>query len=145
MHPVSRLQQIVKDTGNALLLYEDSLADLATTILPDARHSLPINSVLVDAGQTRTVDVDINVDDPACIIYTSGSTGRPKGVVHSHRSLLHLAQRSSNALNISPRDRLTLLPSCTQIAGLTDLLRALMNGATPVSYTHLTLPTKRIV
>ena len=130
MHPVSRLQQIVKDTGNALLLYEDSLADLATTILPDARQRLPISSVPAGAGQTRTLDVDINVDDPACIIYTSGSTGRPKGVVHSHRSLLHLAQRSSNALKISPRDRLTLLPSCTQIAGLTDLLRALMNGAT---------------
>ena len=64
----------------------------------------------------------------AMIMGTGGTTGRSKGVMLSHRNLTATMANHMSAMNIT--DCMTVLAAAP---------------ITPVSYTHLTLPTKRIV
>jgi acyl-coenzyme A synthetase/AMP-(fatty) acid ligase/acyl carrier protein len=65
----------------------------------------------------------------ANIIYTSGSSGRPKGVIHTHRLQLHNIWLHTNSFGIDCNDRISLLSSFGFLAGITAMLRALLNGA----------------
>jgi acyl-coenzyme A synthetase/AMP-(fatty) acid ligase len=67
---------------------------------------------------------------PTCLIYTSGSTGKPRGVFYDDRSLLHLILADDRGFEISRDDRISMLPGAGTIAGLEDLFRAVLNGAT---------------
>ncbi|MEJ2177794.1 MAG: AMP-binding protein [Gammaproteobacteria bacterium] len=128
-HPAQRLLQITEDSKAVCILSEEGLQDLARSIsTPD--QTICRLSDLTREGSTRETLPELSAEALACVLYTSGSTGKPKGVVHNHRNLVHLAWRGAQALKISASDRLTMLPSCSQIAGITDLLRALLNGAT---------------
>ncbi len=66
----------------------------------------------------------------AYILYTSGSTGRPKGVMHTHRNLLHNAQRHIALFQIKSEDRLSLIYPCSVYGGIRDIFNALLSGAT---------------
>jgi amino acid adenylation domain-containing protein len=63
------------------------------------------------------------------ILYTSGTTGHPKGVMDNHRNMLHNAMRLTNALHISPEDRITLVRPPSSGGGLCNLVLALVNGS----------------
>ena len=128
-HPAHRLSLIVQDTKSLCILCDDKLIQLARSVSKPGQTVRSLGD-MDDPDSTRTSLQDVSPDDLACLIYTSGSTGRPKGVIHNHRNLVHLARRGANALELNSSDRLTLLPSCSQIAGITDLLRALLSGGT---------------
>ena len=104
-------------------------------------------------------------EDPLFILYTSGSTGKPKGVLHTTAGYLLGAHISFKYIfGIRPEDKYWCTADVGWITGHTYILYGpLSNGATTlmfegvptypsasrcwetVSYTHLTLPTKRIV
>jgi len=96
----------------------DTASDTASDIAPDT----------ADAG-----DVAGAVDTPpgavAYLLYTSGSTGEPKGVAQSHRNVLGHIRAYTNALRISPGDRVALVASYATDAAVMDLFGALLNGA----------------
>ena len=88
----------------------------------------------------------------AAMCYTSGTTGNPKGVVYSHRSQFLHTMGVLQADNLALREREVVLPIVPMFhANSWGLPYACgMAGCKvifpdPVSYTHLTLPTKRIV
>lgn len=83
-----------------------------------------------DAG-TSAPNLDLNIapDLPAYILYTSGSTGKPKGVVQTHRNVLHEIRNYTNAIHISPEDRLVLVSSPTFADAVRTTYAALLNGA----------------
>ena len=128
-HPAARLALIAKDSKAIGMLVDDEQIQLAHSIAEAGQAVVPLSNAIEEEFSEQTLP-QVSPDEIACVIYTSGSTGIPKGVIHTHKNLLHLTLRGTNAFFITAHDRLSLLPSCSQIAGVTDFLRAILNGAT---------------
>ncbi len=131
--PYGRNEYILEDSQAGLIITNNENRSLAES-LSENRHSLinidEINATLSD----ENVDLPISADNLANIIYTSGSTGQPKGVVQNHRNLLNVAMRYTNGLQISAEDRLTLLQSYSVAGSVSNMLGALLNGASLSPY-----------
>src|ERR671921_559127 len=126
--PYARNAYILEDSQAGLIITNNENHSLAES-LSENRHSL-INIDELDATLSdENVDLPIAADNLANIIYTSGSTGQPKGVVQNHRNLLNVAMRYTNGFEISAEDRLTLLQSYSVAGSVSNMLGALLNGA----------------
>ena len=102
---------------------------------------------------------DLRPDDVALLQYTGGTTGVSKGAVLLHRNLIANVLQSEAwnepAMRKIPEGvqpaSVCALPLYHIFAFTANMMLAMRTGATtilipnPVSYTHLTLPTKRIV
>ncbi len=137
-HPQIRLTGVLEDAGVHLLVAEAKHAALASRLADGQRAVLLVGDDAgsgndVTAGETRADDaircLPPSPEQLAYLFYTSGSTGRPKGVVDSHRNVLHNVMRYTNALRITPSDRLTLIQSPTFSGTVSSLFSALLNGA----------------
>src|SRR5215211_3761496 len=126
--PYARNAYILEDSQAGLVITNSKNGSLADS-LSENRHPL-INIDEIDATHSdENVNLPISADNLACIIYTSGSTGQPKGVVQNHRNLLHVAMRYTNGFHIGAEDRLTLLQSYSVAGSVSNMLGALLNGA----------------
>jgi amino acid adenylation domain-containing protein len=131
--PYARNAYILEDSQAGLIITNNENRSLAES-LSENRHSLinidEISATLSD----ENINLSISSDNLANIIYTSGSTGQPKGVVQNHRNLLNVAMRYTNGLQISAEDRLTLLQSYSVAGSVSNMLGALLNGASLFPY-----------
>jgi amino acid adenylation domain-containing protein len=126
--PVKRIVSILEDSRAQLLVTNSRHVGLAKRLMKKGSQILDLdrpNSKI----STRNLSLAVSSKALAAVMYTSGSTGQPKGVVHNHRNLLHWAMVQTNNLHICPRDRLTLLQSCTIPSCIHNLFGALLNGA----------------
>lgn len=104
--------------------------------LPDTRAVIGAHATVLQVGRVSTGSSDRDParapapDAPALIVHTSGSTGHPKGVVHSHRAVLRQARRLTNRYHLGVADRLTWLAALSTSQGVSNVLLALLNGAT---------------
>src|SRR5215211_4996067 len=126
--PYARNAYILEDSQAGLIITNNENRSLAES-LSENGHSLINIDESGAAPSDENVGLPISADDLANIIYTSGSTGQPKGVVQNHRNLLHVAMRYTNGLRISAEDRLTLLQSYSVAGSGSNMLGALLNGA----------------
>jgi amino acid adenylation domain-containing protein len=85
--PPARLADVTREAGVALVL--------ATTRTAAALRSLDAEVICLDsaaptilAEATANPDVDVRLDQLACIRLTSGSTGTPKAIMHTHRLIV---------------------------------------------------------
>jgi len=126
-YPSARIDYILKDSQATLILTNHQNSKLVEKL----RGNAPVLNVEdLDANFTeQDPDVPCSPDDLAYILYTSGSTGQPKGVIQNHRNVLHSIRGHTNALHICAEDRLSMLASCSHLAGVTAIFRALLNGA----------------
>jgi amino acid adenylation domain-containing protein len=128
-YPRMRNSFILEHSQATVLLTSDRQAEDARYL---ASNSCPV--VTLPRSASGFADTNPRVPIPpqsiACLLYTSGSTGVPKGVIHSHRTLLHLIMRYTNAMRIGSSDRLSLMSSCSHMSGVGTLLRGLLTGAT---------------
>ena len=130
-YPPARLAAMLDDADAALMLADEMGMPAATVLASGRRALLPVGLQPGDAPDPGAGNpaVDVAPDAVAYIFHTSGSTGRPKGVYDTHRNVLHNILRYTNALRITPDDRLTLLQSCSFSGSVSSLFCALLNGA----------------
>ncbi|GAB7066951.1 non-ribosomal peptide synthetase [Mycolicibacterium hodleri] len=95
-------------------------------------HGLPTVSVDANPAAQEAVRVDVGPDDAASIVYTSGSTGRPKGTVGTHGALANRLAWAADAWSHEHDDVRVAKSSTSFVDGTTELLGALVAGATTV-------------
>ena len=104
---------------------------------------------LIKDASNHSEPEEMNAEDPLFILYTSGSTGKPKGVLHTTGGYMVYASMTHQYIfNYKPNDIYWCTADIGWVTGHSYIIYGpLSNGATTitVSYTHLTLPTKRIV
>jgi amino acid adenylation domain-containing protein len=125
--PVAKICRILADFEPALILTDQHNVSLAVALVASSMTVLNVESL----------DARLSCDDPKqpvspedlCYIhYTSGSTGEPKGVVQNHRNEIHNIMTNTNAMRVSPEDRISLVRS-NNVGASRDTLLALLNGA----------------
>ena len=113
-------------------------------------------------------NIEGGLDAPILLVYTSGTTGQPKGVLLTQQALLVNALNSVDMHELTPADHILPVLPMFHVGGLNihttpgiyvgatitihqrfDPAKTLLaiekerpNLLVPVSYTHLTLPTK---
>lgn len=132
-YPPARLRGMLAAADVRLLLADVDTVGRARSLMEDRRAVLDVGDLATESGGPP--GVQLSPDAVAYIFFTSGTTGEPKGVFDSHRNVLHNILRYTNALRVSPSDRLTLLQSCAYSGSVSSLFGALLNGASsyPVS------------
>lgn len=125
--PTSSIRRVLDDCCAPLILTDDQNTKLSAE-LAGSRSVLNIDQIGRDVTASPP-EVAVPPDRAAYIFYTSGSTGTPKGVVDNHRNVLHNIMRYTNNLEISSRDRLSLVQSCSFSGSVSSLFCALLNGA----------------
>ena len=119
---------ILADAGPALLLHGAGRGEQARRLAA----GFPIDdwTVRPPDGDVMAPLPAVAAGDPAMFAYTSGTTSAPKAAVLSHRALLHLVRGATNALAISPTDRLPMLfPAAMAVAAYPMFLPLLNGGA----------------
>nr|WP_233165340.1 non-ribosomal peptide synthase/polyketide synthase [Mycobacterium sp. AT1] len=99
---------------------------------PLPSHEVPTLSVDAHPTARAAGGIAVGPDDAASIVYTSGSTGKPKGTVGTHGALANRLKWAAEAWS-NDRDDVRVAKSSTSfIDGTTELLGALVAGASTV-------------
>jgi surfactin family lipopeptide synthetase A len=126
-YPVGRLQVMIRQSECATVLACPRCTDKVDSLAAGGPTVTAIdyrNPLLTDSSGAGLSDRRGGV-----LIFTSGSTGVPKGVVQTDTMLMHNANTISDAYRITPEDRLSLVFSPGFGLATTDILAALLNGA----------------
>lgn len=128
-YPPERIQHILNDTQISIILTSRAGAgDLpphqAKQLYMDERST----DSLIENPQSKVE----NPSNLACCLYTSGSTGQPKGVLLEHQALVKHFTSLQQHYQLTPADRVLQFASLTHIAGVEQIIMALLSGATLV-------------
>lgn len=119
---------IVEDAALVGIINCDSSAD---TALSSSVRQYNMNDIITQNTPANKNNLNLHFDPDihAYIIYTSGSTGRPKGVLQSRRGIVGQIKHYSEALDISPADRIINISPLTHDQGMANVYSALLNGS----------------
>ena len=131
--PYARNAYILEDSQAGLIVTNNKNHSLADSLGENGHSLINIDEIGATLSD-ENVNLSISADNLAYILYTSGSTGQPKGVVQNHRNALQVAMRYTNGLHIGAEDRLTLLQSYSVAGSVSNMLGALLNGASLFPY-----------
>jgi amino acid adenylation domain-containing protein len=150
--PQDRIREILVDSQSNLIVTDEENIDLAyvlVNLIEGAEIQLVDLDKITPELPARNPGVEISPDTFANIFYTSGSTGKPKGVIRDHQGVLHSIANATNLYKITPADRLLLISSLSFGASTSDILGALLNGASvypfPIKHRSFTQLTNWII
>jgi amino acid adenylation domain-containing protein len=126
--PAARTRYLLTDSCARLVVTGTHCGVQARELARDGLGVLDVDRLEPTAPAER-LGLALSPQSFASMYYTSGSTGRPKGVPEIHRNRLINARRMTNALRISPEDRLALLYTTGFSGSVNALFGALLNGA----------------
>ena len=127
-YPTDRLSLIVNECKPGVIVANRTHIAQARSLAPQGTQVVDV----IDLHQGHSESnprANISPDNLAAVFFTSGSTGRAKGVMQSHRVLLHRVMVGTNALRVTPADRLALFASASYSASIRQLFGGLLNGA----------------
>ena len=140
---------ILEDASARVLFYHD---DFAATV-ENARADSPVEHAIIvprsiaeagpgderyesllEAGEDRNPDVEIDQNDACLMMYTSGTTGRPKGAILSHGNMTwHCVNTLLSPAEVNTDDVVLTVAPLFHIGGLNIFsIPALHRGATVV-------------
>ncbi|KAJ6089555.1 hypothetical protein N7467_004771 [Penicillium canescens] len=128
-HPMSRLQNIVRQTHSQLLITSKLHAVTAENLGPSV---VVVDSTLLDHTDCPSIGGETWRDPipehPMYAVFTSGSTGEPKGAVMSHGSWCSGAAVSYPRLGLSPSSRVLQFAAYAFDMSVVDNLLTLIAG-----------------
>ncbi|MFJ9770755.1 amino acid adenylation domain-containing protein [Kitasatospora sp. NPDC101157] len=136
-YPQERKAYVLQDAAPVLVLTDavgaealPAPADTPVIRLDEAAAELAglTGHDLTDGDRLAPVDPR----QAAYVIYTSGSTGRPKGVVVTHTGIANLAGTQADRFGVEPGGRVLQFASPSFDAAVSELVTALLTGATLV-------------
>jgi amino acid adenylation domain-containing protein len=134
-YPPERLAFMLEDASVGVLLTQARL----------------VESIPKHQGRIVCLDTDWEIierqseENPGCcltpenlayVIYTSGSTGQPKGVLVAHSGLSNLVTAQIRIFNVQPNSRVLQFASLSFDASASEVVMALLAGATLVMGTR---------
>ncbi|MET3717902.1 amino acid adenylation domain-containing protein [Pseudomonas sp. PvP001] len=126
-HPLERLQGMLEDSGNPLLLTQSELVEKWSDeagVPVYALEDLPLSGLPMSAP-----DVLISPENLVYCLYTSGSTGKPKAVGNRHAGLLNRLQWMQAEYGLTSHDRVLQKTPYTFDVSVWEFFWPLLSGA----------------
>jgi len=126
-YPTARLQQMITDSGAALVLSESqhgkTLINIDATVI-----YLDQQRPEIDLEPETDVETRVGAENLAYVLYTSGSTGRPKAVMITHGALSNHMEWIIEAAQLSAQDTVLQKTGISFDASVWEFWGALQTG-----------------
>jgi len=136
--PAKRLEFLLVDSGSRFLLTNAACVECLRN-WPGIKLDLAQVICTSNTETKKNPDVPSDANRRAYITYTSGSTGQPKGVEIEHHSLTNFVSFYHQRLNLSVRDRASMLAEVAFDGSVADIWPTLCAGGS------LTIPPKGLL
>ncbi|MEG4045367.1 amino acid adenylation domain-containing protein [Microcoleus sp. Pol17_C1] len=134
-YPLERLAFMLEDASVPVLLTQ---ARLVKSLPKHPRRIVCLDTdwEIIKRQSEENPGCSLTPENLAYVIYTSGSTGQPKGVLVAHSGLSNLAKAQIEIFNVQPNTRVLQFASLSFDASVSEVVMALVAGATLVMGTR---------
>ncbi|MEG4634709.1 amino acid adenylation domain-containing protein [Microcoleus sp. AR_TQ3_B6] len=134
-YPPERLAFMLEDSQVGVLLTQARLVES----IPKHQGCivcLDTDWEIIERQSKENPECSFTPENLAYVIYTSGSTGKPKGVLVAHSGVSNLATALIQISDVQPNSRVLQFCSLSFDGSVTELVMALLSGATMVMGTR---------
>ena len=143
----TELGALLVDSDASIVLTESRFAQALAGAAPSGpstlTHVLPLDSedfrAKLDQVPGGVPAVDMEDTDECAVLYTSGVLGKQKGVVHTHKSLITVAEVGSELMGLQPEWTVMGFIPFFHVLGLETAFAALACGSTLVMAPRFTV------
>jgi amino acid adenylation domain-containing protein len=129
-YPAQRIEFMLTDVKPSLVVTTLGWLPAVGTAAPTLCLDDPATGAcLAGPGPAGSVDVRLDLRNPACILFTSGSTGRPKGAVLTHHGMASFVAAQQEIFALHGASRVLQFASPSFDAFLLELCMSVLSGS----------------